>query len=185
MRAVTGGMPWWRLELHTEGHDGEEVKEDFPAEDAAELRPAEDEDGGREHTLLASCLPTRTAYDVEARAAGEQWDAVRVPLDVGERALSLLGKASGAVLLDGASRSLYWLISPGTAKAWNTNDLPGVAIRGRGFWVAVPPWRWGADRLLGWRVRPVRGRVLTAQQELHSALLSGVRDLAAVSAVAR
>ncbi|MFK4145178.1 hypothetical protein [Streptomyces sp. NPDC004065] len=109
------------------------------------------------------------AHGVEVRtlAAGDWWDAVRVPLGPGLRALRHLGDATGAVIRDGYGGILYWLVPRGDAAGWR---LPRVTVLGPGSYVAVPPPHRTAGPGLYWQVPATRGRELTAAPVLHAAL---------------
>jgi len=108
-----------------------------------------------------------STLQVRLVAAGEWWDAVRVPLALGSGALRDLGDATGAVIDDGYGGLLYWLIRPGTAAGWN---LPQVNVLGSGSHVAVPPIHRLTGPGLHWRVPPSRDREWTSTPLLHSAL---------------
>ncbi|MBB4783197.1 hypothetical protein BJY27_004158 [Streptomyces rapamycinicus] len=68
---------------------------------------------------------------------GSHWDAVRAPVEIGERALELLGGATGAVIADYAQ--MYWLIVSGGAQYWRR--LPQVQALGAAStsYIGVPP----------------------------------------------
>jgi hypothetical protein len=105
--------------------------------------------------------------EVRALPAGCWWDAVRVPLAPGVRALGLLGDETGAVIRDGYGGILYWLLVPGGATGWH---LPEVQVLGRGSHVAVPPPRRTKGPGLYWQVPPAYGRECTDSTRLHTAL---------------
>ncbi|WP_260867439.1 hypothetical protein [Streptomyces sp. SAJ15] len=108
--------------------------------------------------------------DIEAQPAGDRWDGVRVPSLIGERALTLLGADSGAIIADSSGAVWYWLVAPGAASDWTL-----CRVLSSGSYVAVPP----ADRRSGfgphWRVAPAPGRCLTDPDRLHAALLAASR----------
>lgn len=118
--------------------------------------------------------PNRDA--VEALPVGLWWDAVRAPGTLGQRALEQLGGTSGAVIEDPYSRTLYWLIRPGTAAGWDAAALRPVEIfqnaRLELTYLAVPPARRIAGPGLHWRVPLTATRCLTDTPALHSALSS-------------
>lgn len=100
------------------------------------------------------------------RPAGVDWDAIRIPYDVGLHVLKILGPRTGAVV-EGA-HSFYWFVPVGTAKTW---DVPKTAALGEGAWVTVPPDRrtWpGAGPF--WRVCPTSESRLTDPAGLRAAL---------------
>lgn len=112
-----------------------------------------------------------TGLAVVAIRAGERWDAVKVSAELGNRALALLGNASGAVISDGRDGWMYWLVRPGTAGPWN---LPRVRVLGGAggqiHYVPVP----GTGRTAGpgphWRVPLSYDRRLTDPAILRTAL---------------
>ncbi|GAA1104113.1 hypothetical protein GCM10009579_57140 [Streptomyces javensis] len=77
--------------------------------------------------------------NVEMVEVGSHWDAVRAPVEIGERALELLGGATGAVIADYAQ--MYWLIVAGSAQYWRR--LPQVQTLGAAptSYIGVPPHR--------------------------------------------
>ncbi|MET7698717.1 hypothetical protein [Streptomyces sp. NPDC005485] len=100
-----------------------------------------------------------STHQVRLMAAGEWWDAVRVPLTLGNTALEHLGDQTGAVIKDGYGSCLYWLISPGDPAEWH---LAQVKVLGPGSHVAVPPLHRVTGPGLYWQVPrhpPASGRV--------------------------
>ncbi len=112
---------------------------------------------------------------VAMRAAGDCWDAVRVPRRITLTALGQLGDHTGAVIEDPGGSLFYWLIPPGTASSWEFNADAQIQILGETTQhVAVP----GPQRTAGphWRVPPTRVRCLTEPGTLKAALYAAVRD---------
>ncbi|AXK35894.1 hypothetical protein DVA86_28010 [Streptomyces armeniacus] len=105
------------------------------------------------------------------QSAGVAWDAVKAPAYLGDRALSRLGEGSGAVIRDGWSHHLYWLVRTGSAVGW---DLLPVTVLGAATYVAVPPA--GRTRSFGvhWALPPTADRRLTDAALLHDALAAAV-----------
>lgn len=94
--------------------------------------------------------PLRTAGSCTVRQAGVDWDAIRIPHQVGLRVLEILGARTGAVVE--ARHSFYWFVPVGTAQTW---DVPETVALGQDAWVTVPPERRtqpGADPF--WHVCP-------------------------------
>lgn len=106
------------------------------------------------------------------RAAGQWWDAVRVPRHVGEAVLTALGDTSGAVIEDPSGALLYWLVPPGTAEGWHLPPRSGVEIHGTATYLAVP----GTQRTAGphWRIPPTPSRCLTPADALGDLLRTAV-----------
>lgn len=119
---------------------------------------------------LAEWLPAGRV--VSLRAAGQWWDAVRVPRHIGESVLIALGDSSGAVIEDPAGALLYWLVPPGAASGWRFPEFCGVQIQGDTTYLAVP----GPQRTAGphWRIPPTPSRCLTAAAPLGEILRSAV-----------
>ena len=115
---------------------------------------------------LPRWMPSRRA-EVRTLAAGEWWDAVRVPPGLGVHALRHLGDETGAVIRDGYGGILYWLISPGSAAHWH---LPQVTVLGPGCHVAIPPLHRTTGPGLYWQVPPSQVRETTATPRLYDAL---------------
>ncbi|WP_251022872.1 hypothetical protein [Streptomyces sp. ISL-10] len=121
--------------------------------------------------------------DVRTLPAGRWWDAVRVPLSLGIRALDRLGGDTGPVIKDGHGSILYWLVKPGAADHW---QLPEVRVLGPGCHVAVPPQHRMDGPGLHWCIPLTSERYWTSLGRLHSALqaapteISGRRTLARV-----
>ncbi|GAA0958557.1 MULTISPECIES: hypothetical protein [Streptomyces violaceusniger group] len=99
---------------------------------------------------------------------GPHWDAVRAPVEIGERALELLGGATGAVIADYAQ--MYWLIPPRSAQYWRR--LPAVQALGAASisYIGVPPISHTAGPVLHWRVPLGPDRYLTDSPLLRGAL---------------
>lgn len=117
--------------------------------------------------------------DVALVEVGPHWDAVRVPADLAERALALLGDATGAVIADYSL--MYWLIPTGSAQDWrrlqgnvNTLGADGAAVT----YVGVPPASHTTGPRLHWRIPVGPDRYLTDPYRLREAL---VRAIAAES----
>lgn len=99
---------------------------------------------------------------------GSHWDAVRAPVEIGERALELLGGATGAVIADYAQ--MYWLISAGSAQHWRR--LPKVQALGAAptSYIGVPSIGHTTGPVLHWRVPLGPDRYLTDSPLLRGAL---------------
>jgi hypothetical protein len=104
---------------------------------------------------------------MEARSAKDDWDAVRVPRQLGLAAMSILGTRAGAVVEDPMQAVVYFFVPVGTAAGWaaeNTYPLPG------GETVPLPPARRTDGPGPHWRVRPGEDRWITDPAALHAAL---------------
>ncbi|MEU9793845.1 hypothetical protein AB0E27_24990 [Streptomyces sparsogenes] len=113
----------------------------------------------------------------QLQPAGKSWDVARVPLSmgIGRRTLELLGDATGAVIENPFDRVLCWLISPGSASAWDMAELPSIEVWGATAYIEVPP----ADCRRGPGVRwlvPPDDRHLTAPAALYAALQTATRE---------
>ncbi|MFI0827325.1 hypothetical protein ACH4Q7_23035 [Streptomyces roseolus] len=101
----------------------------------------------------------------EPRAVGEEWDAVRVPRDVGRLALDILGPRSGAVIEDGTA--FYWLLPVGSTDGW---DLATTRALPAGTTLAVPLARRTVGPGPHWRICPGDDRLLTPADVLRAAV---------------
>ncbi len=123
---------------------------------------------------MRSVQPTNARWtppcgdNVEMVEVGPHWDAVRAPVEIGERALELLGGATGAVIADYAQ--MYWLIPPRSAQYWRR--LPAVQALGAASisYIGVPPISHTAGPVLHWRVPLGPDRYLTDSPLLRGAL---------------
>lgn len=113
---------------------------------------------------------TTTVGNCRLEAAGESWDAVRVPRSVGCDAVAILGSRAGAALQDPYEGGMYFFIAPGSADAWESSAVPGARILGLGAHVVLPPPRRISGPGPHWRVCPVDGRLLTETAALRAAL---------------
>ena len=108
---------------------------------------------------------------IQLRAAGQDWDAVRVPSYIGRHAVTVLGQDSGAVIHDLWGKCLYRLVPVGTAATW---DVPQTRPCGQAQYVAIPARTRVAPPGLHW-IMPLSGeRCLTDPQLLRGALYEAV-----------
>ncbi|MEU5730174.1 hypothetical protein ACFV27_08995 [Streptomyces antimycoticus] len=116
--------------------------------------------------------------DVEPLPVGRWWDAVSAPAAVGDRALELLGRESGAVIQDDLYGKLYWLIGVDTARSWCLRRVRVLAaLADETTLLGVPPAAWTADHHSYWRVPLGPGRYLTDIRPLHEALAQAVSEV--------
>lgn len=108
-----------------------------------------------------------TIADCVLEPAGHDWDAVRVPLTIGQRALDILGRRSGAVIDDPREQVLYWLIRTGSAAVWQLSD---IRVLGLGAHVTIPPERRTQRPGPHWRICPGDGQLVTDAHALHAAI---------------
>ncbi|MDJ1134145.1 hypothetical protein [Streptomyces iconiensis] len=114
--------------------------------------------------------PLPTGLDAVLLPAGEWWDAVRVPVFLGEGVLARLGPASGAVIRDPYGSRLYWLIEPRTAREWTFCEFASVQVLGTASWVTVPPGTRRSPPGPHWAVPCTPTTFLTPTSRLHAAL---------------
>jgi hypothetical protein len=96
------------------------------------------------------------------------FDAVRIGVVHGIRAVGRLRDRSGPVVEDQAAGLVTWLVAPGAADGW---ALPGVTVLGAGGTLAVPPASWTDGPALRWLVPPpVVGDCLTEPDALRVVL---------------
>ncbi|MGR3933838.1 hypothetical protein [Streptomyces sp. BRA346] len=124
--------------------------------------------------------------DVEVVEVGPYWDALRAPIDIGERALTLLGDASGAVIADYGL--MYWLIPSGHARRWRRlpREIRALGAHGAEItYVGVPPATHTTGPRLHWRIPVGPDRYLTDATRLHEALVRAIATESAEEATAR
>lgn len=122
-------------------------------------------------------LPTAAGCDL--RSAGQDWDAIRMPVPLGAAVMAILGVRCGAVLEDPLSAAVYYFVPCGTAEGW---DVQGTRALGAGASLAIPPPR----RVTGpgpyWRVCPGDDSWVTDARALQAALEDCFADGEALSA---
>ncbi|MEE4598205.1 hypothetical protein V2J94_41290 [Streptomyces sp. DSM 41524] len=115
------------------------------------------------------------AVDVEALPAGKWWDAVRAAPLVGERALELLGDATGAVIQD-KHGPLYWLVKVGSATSWHLRQVRVLTqLVDESTYLGVPPVSWTEGPETHWRVPLTVDHYLTDAWRLWEALAEADR----------
>lgn len=122
----------------------------------------------------ASALPT--AADCRLEAAGFAWDAIRVPREIGTKALKILGNRSGAVIEDSSELVLYWFVTKGSAAGW---DVPQTRPLGTGQYLVVPPPHRVGGPGPHWQIRPTDGRLITEVGALRTAVETAIAPLRA------
>ncbi|MFF7654426.1 hypothetical protein ACFZCY_32120 [Streptomyces sp. NPDC007983] len=136
-------------------------------------------------TRTVPWMPPRGS-DVEMVKVGPHWDVLRAPAEIGERALGLLGDASGAVIADYGL--MYWLIPAGHAQDWPRLQAGIHALGAQGVevtYVGVPPAHWRGGPRLHWRVPVGPDRYLTDPGRLREALVQAIAAEPAEGATAR
>lgn len=120
-------------------------------------------------------IPPRS--EVEMVEVGPYWDVLRAPVEIGERALALLGNRSGAVIADYGL--MYWLIPSGHAEHWGRlqRDIRALGAHGaETTYVGVPPAKWTEGPRLHWRIPASDGRYLTDPHRLRLALARALAE---------
>ncbi|MBT2415815.1 hypothetical protein J7I94_35725 [Streptomyces sp. ISL-12] len=102
-----------------------------------------------------------------ARTVAGQWDAVRVPRQLGLAALGILGARAGAVVDDPSRASLIFFVPAGTAAAWDVENTEALADA---VSVPLPPIRRTAGPGPHWRTRPGTSGWLTDPRALADAI---------------
>jgi len=120
-----------------------------------------------------------TAAECDLFAAGQDWDAVRVPAPLGLAAMAILGARCGAVLEDPLTSVVYYFVPCGAASRWT---VAGTKALGAGASVAVPPLRRTTGPGPHWRVCPGDGTWVTDAAALQAALEDCLDSTEAVSA---
>ncbi|WP_250853170.1 hypothetical protein [Streptomyces rhizosphaericus] len=116
-----------------------------------------------------------TAVDVEALPVGKWWDAVKAAPTVGERALKLLGTATGAVIQD-RHGTLYWLVAVGSATSWHLRQVRVLTeLVDESTYLGVPPASWTEGPKTHWRVPLSADHYLTNAWKLWEALAEADR----------
>ncbi|MEU8589407.1 hypothetical protein AB0C59_20750 [Streptomyces sp. NPDC048664] len=110
-----------------------------------------------------------TAAGCTLVAAGQQWDAIRVPRSVGLAALAILGSRAGAVIEDSLSAAVYYLVPCGTAATWDV-EVGNSRALGAGSSVAIPPARRTEGPGPYWRICPGEDGWLTEPSALRAAI---------------
>ncbi|MDN0195129.1 hypothetical protein [Streptomyces sp. S.PNR 29] len=100
-------------------------------------------------------------------AAGKAWDAVKLPRVLGAAALSSLTGKPGAVAVSPGNRSLYFLVRPGSATAWN---LPPAVALSSASHIALPPPHRQQPPGPYWLISPRTRRLHTHSGELRRAV---------------
>jgi hypothetical protein len=114
--------------------------------------------------------------DVKALPTGLWWDAVRAAPAIGDRALDLLGDATGAVIQD-TYGTLYWLTKVGTARSWHLRKVHALTqLVDEATYLGVPPASRTKPPGTHWRIPLGHDRYLTHADRLHAALAQAVLD---------
>lgn len=108
-----------------------------------------------------------TAAGCTLHEAGKDWDAVRVPRQLGLAAMVLLGARCGAVLEYPHKAAVYFFVRRGTAADW---AFDGTHAVGEGSTLTIPPGRYTTGPGPHWRVCPGDGDWLTDAGALRAAL---------------
>jgi hypothetical protein len=128
--------------------------------------------------MTTRALPwTPPRSEVEMVEVGPYWDALRVPVEIGERALSLLGSRSGAVIADYGL--MYWFIPSGDAEYWGRlhRDIHALGAHGAEVtYIGVPPAKWTEGPRLHWRIPVDPDRHLTDPHLLRLAMARALAE---------
>lgn len=110
-------------------------------------------------------LPTHMGCTLQD--AGQAWDVIRVPHQLGVAAMAILGRRCGAVLAYPPKDVLYYFVARGTAAEW---EVDGTQAIGKGGTLTIPPSRCTAGGGPHWRVCPGDGDWITDAHALQAAL---------------
>ncbi|WP_405524790.1 hypothetical protein OG426_17020 [Streptomyces canus] len=115
--------------------------------------------------MPATRLPT--AAGCSLHGAGQDWDVIRVPRQLGLAAMAILGPRCGAVLEHPHKPTVYYFVPVGTAAEWESD---GTTAIGEGGTLAIPPTR--CTPVVGphWLVCPGDSDWLTDARALQAAL---------------
>ncbi|WP_217189434.1 hypothetical protein [Streptomyces buecherae] len=96
------------------------------------------------------------------------WHSLTLPLYLGNRVLSALGEAGGAVIQEDVEQWLAWLIEPDSAAVQHLRDHPEVTLAGNDdSYLFVPGMT--RDHTVWWRVTPTCDRLITSAELLADA----------------
>ncbi|MFE9127120.1 hypothetical protein ACFYOF_17145 [Streptomyces sp. NPDC007148] len=108
-----------------------------------------------------------TAEGCTLQDAGQNWDAVRVPRELGLAAAAILGTRCGAVLDYPHKDAIYYFVSRGAASHW---EVEGTEAISEGYTLTIPPARCTQAPGPHWRVCPGDSDWLTDARALQAAL---------------
>lgn len=121
---------------------------------------------------------TPPTEDIEALPVGKWWDAMSAPTAVADRALELLGPATGAVIQDDTYGKTYWLIGVDTARSCCIRQVRVLtSLVDEGTLLGVPPATWTTGHSTYWRVPFRIDRYLTDANRLREALAQAVAEV--------
>lgn len=115
--------------------------------------------------MPTTALPT--AAGCTLHDTGQDWDAIRVPRQLGIAAAAILGSRCGAVLENPFKDAVYYFVPRGTAIHW---DVAGTRAIGEGGTVTIPPARCTAAPGPHWRVCPGDSDWLSDPAALQAAI---------------
>ncbi|MET7934517.1 hypothetical protein [Streptomyces sp. NPDC005322] len=99
------------------------------------------------------------------------------PVAIGDRALTMLGPASGAVIQDDSYSKLYWLIPIDTARSWCMRQVRVLTeLADETTLLGVPPVDWITGHRTYWRIPLGPDRYLTDTDRLAKALLQAIDE---------
>lgn len=111
--------------------------------------------------------PLPTAEGCTLHEAGQDWDTIRVPRQLGLAAMAILGSRCGAVLEYPDKAAVYYFVPRGTAARW---ALEGTQALGKGSTLTIPLARCTTAPGPHWRVCPGDDGWLTDARALQAAL---------------
>lgn len=115
-----------------------------------------------------------TAAGCTLRDVGQEWDAIRVPRQLGLAASAILGTRCGAVLEYPHRGVVVFFVPRGTAAIW---EVEGTQAVGEGVTLTIPPARCTSAPGPHWRVCPGDDGWLTDARALQAALEDSVLPL--------
>lgn len=120
-------------------------------------------------TSRPSALPTIGGCQLQA--AGIDWDAIRVPRNIGTHALVILGNRSGAVIEDPGEPAVYWFVRKGSTTGWSIPETRPLSMTQH---LVVPPPHRVAGPGPHWRICPTDDGLITDVRELRAAIEAAV-----------